>query len=173
MKKYELTNETKVMFGCTLHRIRARISFITYDGNEIHAGDLGGWVENESNLEQDGNARVYGNARVSGNARVYGNALVSGDAWVYGDARVSGNARVFRTDHILVIGPVGSQAAYATFFRVNNREIWASCGRFLGSLDVFLQTKTHEDNKHARVYRAAVELAKTCIDLDADEPENE
>lgn len=161
MKKYELTNETKVMFGCTLHRIRARISFITRDGNEIHAGDLGGWVENESNLEQDGNAWVYGNARVYG------------DAWVSDNARVCGNARVFRVDHILVIGPVGSQDACATFFRVNNREIWVSCGRFLGSLDVFLQTKTHEDNKHARVYRAAVELAKTCIDLDADEPENE
>lgn len=29
MKKYELTSETKVVFGCTLHRIRALASFGT------------------------------------------------------------------------------------------------------------------------------------------------
>ena len=40
MKKYELTSETKVVFGRTLHRIRALISF----GN-VEAGELGGWVE--------------------------------------------------------------------------------------------------------------------------------
>ena len=108
MKKYELTSETKDFMGRTLYRIKALVSF-----GDVRAGDLGGWVEGEKNLGQNGdawvsgnarvygdawvygNARVYGNAWVSGNAEVYGNAKVFGDAWVYGNAWVSGDAKVF------------------------------------------------------------------------------
>ena len=66
----------------------------------VKAGDVGGYIEKESNLSQYGDAWVSGNACVSGDARVSGsacvsdNALVSGNAWVCGNARVYGNARV-------------------------------------------------------------------------------
>lgn len=66
-KKYELTADTKIHAGTTLHRIRALKSF-----GPIAAGELGGYIERETNLAQDGNAWVYGNARVYGNAQVYG-----------------------------------------------------------------------------------------------------
>ena len=102
MKKFELTSETKInIFGKKLFRIKALISF----GN-VEAGETGGWVEKEENVNQSGdawvfdnaevfdNARVSGNARVSDNARVFDNARVSGNAWVFGNARVSYNARV-------------------------------------------------------------------------------
>ena len=95
-KKYELTADTKIHAGTTLHRIRALKSF-----GPIAAGELGGYIERETNLAQDGNAwvcgdaRVYGNARVCGDAWVYGNAQVNGNAWVYGDARVYGDAWVY------------------------------------------------------------------------------
>ena len=65
--KFEFTGETKVWFGITLHRIRA-VAAIAAIG--VAAGDLGGWVEREENLQVSGNAWVYGNARVSGNAQV-------------------------------------------------------------------------------------------------------
>ena len=102
--KYELTDETKEIGGITLHRIRALMDISRYG---VRAGDIGGWIEAESNLSQDddawvgGDARVYGNAvvcgdaKVYGDARVYGNAVVYGDAWVYGDAKVYGDARVY------------------------------------------------------------------------------
>lgn len=45
MKKFELTSETKVVWGKTLFRIKALISF----GN-VTVGDLGGFIEKESNL---------------------------------------------------------------------------------------------------------------------------
>lgn len=64
MKKYELTEETTVVYGHTLHRIRALIEF-----NDVKKGDIGGWIEHEGNLEQSGAAWV------SGDARVYGDAL--------------------------------------------------------------------------------------------------
>ena len=98
MKKYELTNETKTLVGGTvLHRIRA-LRAITRFG--VKAGELGGFVEGEINLSQDGDAWVFGNAcvsdnaKVSGDAKVYGSAEVSDNAWVYGNACVFGNAWV-------------------------------------------------------------------------------
>ena len=83
-KKYELTSETKVVFGVTLYRIRALVSF-----GIVSAGDVGGFVESEKNLEANGNAWVYGNAQVSGDAKVSGDARVYGNAWVYGNASKS------------------------------------------------------------------------------------
>ena len=96
MKKFELTDEKKDFFGTTLFRIKALVDF-----GMVRKGELGGFIEKESNLDHDGNAWVYGNAWVSGDARVYGdsrvygNARVSGDAWVYGNAWVSGDAWVY------------------------------------------------------------------------------
>ena len=84
--KYKLTKNTKEVNGITLSQIQALKDF----GN-VEKGDLGGWIEKEDNLTQQGNcwifdnAKVFGDARVSGNAKVYGNAGVSGDARVYGD----------------------------------------------------------------------------------------
>ena len=95
MKKYELTEETKIIGDKTLFRIRALRSFV-----DIKAGDLGGFIENERNLSHEdnawvsGNAKVIDNARVSDNALVSDNARVSGETWVGGNARVDGNARV-------------------------------------------------------------------------------
>ena len=177
MKKYEFTGETKqagVLEWNELHRIRAVVDF-----GEIKAGDLGGWIEKEDNLSHEdeswvsdsaevyGNARVSGNAWVVGNARASGSAWVSGSAWIGGDARVSGNAEVWKTTHVLVIGPIGSRNDYTTFYRDKDNEITVACGCFLGKLDEFLRRveEEHGDNKHALVYRAAAETAKAQIDL--------
>lgn len=108
MKKYELTDITKTLRdGTVLHSIRALRNFILADdGARICRGDLGGWVQSESNLSQGdaswvfGEASVYGEATVCGNAKVYGCAEVFGKACVeelatvYGNAKVFGNARV-------------------------------------------------------------------------------
>ena len=75
--KYKLTEETKEFLDRKLHRIVCVTAFAS-----VSVGDIGGWVESESNLSQEGNAWVYGDAWVCDNARVYG------DAMVYGDARV-------------------------------------------------------------------------------------
>ena len=144
MKKFELTTEQKInWFGRTLYRIKACISFTTTSGDEVKAGDLGGFVEKESNLSHDGKA------------------------WVWGNAKVCGDAEVFSVNHILVIGPAGSRSDFTTFFRDKDNEITVKCGCFLGKIDKFLEkvSRTHGDNKHALVYRAAVEVAKLQIDL--------
>lgn len=76
MKKYELTEETKEVFGRRLHRIRALKSF-----GDVCEGDLGGWIESEKNLSQNGDAWVCGDAEVYCNAKVYCNAWICGGAW--------------------------------------------------------------------------------------------
>ena len=82
-KHFELTSESKVdSFGGTLFRVR-----LTIDCKWGKAGDLGGWVQKDENIQ--------GFAWVSDNAQVYGNAQVSGNAWIYGDAQISGNAQVY------------------------------------------------------------------------------
>ncbi|MBN2904045.1 MAG: polymer-forming cytoskeletal protein, partial [Enterococcus sp.] len=70
MKKFELTTEFITnMFGTKLFRIKALVEF----GN-VKVGELGGYVEKEENVSQDGNAWVFDNAWVFGNAWVSGNA---------------------------------------------------------------------------------------------------
>lgn len=136
MKKYELTAEFIEKWGKKLFRIKALISF-----GSVEAGELGGYVEKEDNLAQTGNA------------------WVSGDAWVYGDARVSGNA-----DYLL-IGRIGSRFSFTTFFKNKDKGITVSCGCFLGTIAEFRAkvTDTHGNNKHAKMYNLAADMAELQI----------
>ena len=156
-KKFELTSETKIFFGRTLYRIRALIAF----GN-VESGELGGWVEKEANLSQEGNAWVYGDAQVSGNACVYGDARVYGDAWVSGNVWVSGNAWVSKPTHLFQIGAIGSRDDFTTFVRSETKNILVACGCFRGTIAEFeAQVKeVHTGTKHEKTYLAAIELAK-------------
>ena len=183
MKKFELTSETRVHLGTTLYRIKALISF-----RNVSAGDLGGFVEKEENLDQFGsawvygdawvygNARVYGDARVCddamvyGNAWVYGNARVYGDAWVYGNARVYGNAMVDKIGSVFWISAIGSRNDTSTFFKCNDGKIRVSCGCFFGDLEEFSAKvkETHGENEYGRVYMLAIEMAKARISLEGE-----
>ena len=178
MKKFELTSETKVVFGRTLYRIKALISF-----RDVNAGDLGGWIEKENNLDQSGdawvsgdaevygNAWVYGNARVSVDARVYGNAWVYGNARVYGNAWVCGDAEVSKIGSVLWISAVGSRNGTTTFFKCRDGNIRVACGCFFGTLKAFAERvkETHGENEFGRVYMLAIEIAKVRIGEGADE----
>jgi hypothetical protein len=118
-----------------------------------------------------GNAWVYGNAEVSGDARVYGNARVSGnaevsgDAWVYGNARVYGDAEVSGNADYLLIGRIGSRFSFTTFFKNKDKGITVSCGCFLGTIAEFRAkvTDTHGNNKHAKIYNLAADMAELQI----------
>lgn len=94
MKKYELTDETRVWEGRTLHRIRALIELELGTGDTVKPGDLGGWVENELNLAQESNAWIAGEAIVCDDARCYQSGFVSDNAVVIEEAQVFGAAWV-------------------------------------------------------------------------------
>ena len=121
-KHFKLTEETKVnKAGVKLHRIVA-----TRDSRHAKAGQLGGFIEKEENLDSeawvDGYAEVWGEAfvycfayvggiaRVYGHARVYGYARVYGKAQIYGHACVGVDARVYDNAHVHEKAYVGGQA---------------------------------------------------------------
>ena len=63
MKKYELTSEYVEFDGRKLYRIKALKSFYLC-GLTVKAGALGGYIEKEENLSQEGNAWIHGNASI-------------------------------------------------------------------------------------------------------------
>ena len=191
MKKFELTNEFVTnMFGTKLFRIRALVEF-----GDVEAGELGGYVEKESNLGHDDNAwvygdarvydnalvydnaRVYGDAQVSGDARVYDNARVYGDAWVYGNARVCGDALVCGDARVCGNGDYayahgfGSVNRTTTFFRLKDGGVGVRCGCFYGTLAQFRDKirETHGETKKAQEYLMLADL----MELRFEEDENE
>ena len=131
MKKYELTNETIEFRRRKLYRIRALRDF-----SNVKAGDLGGYIESEENLSQDGLCWVSEDARVCGNAWVCDNTDY---------ACISGFGRVQRT---------------TTFFRTVDGTIGVACGCFTGSLDEFRAKvrETHGDSKFAKEYLMIADL---------------
>ena len=166
-KKYELTGEfIEHWSGKKLYRIRALVSF-----GVVVAGQLGGFVESEKNLDQSlsGDAWVSGNALVYGDAWVYGDARVSGDAWVYGNARVYGDARVRShaviSEHKMIFGAsnVGSENGTLTVF--NGRDgLIVTRGCFTGTVDEFLAKSAEvHDDKTKNEYKLLIEVAKSRI----------
>lgn len=190
MKKYKFTGETKEIFTLSRFVILHRICAVSEFGT-VKAGDLGGWIEREENLSHDGlawvcnnatvcdNAIVRDNAIVSNNAIVRDDATVSNNAWVSNNAIVCGNvcvrtnaricdnAMVSSTNHILVIGPIGSRDDFITFYHDKENDITVRIGCFNGKIDEFLEkvSHTHGGSKHELTYQTAAELAKLQIKL--------
>lgn len=117
-RKYELTNETKVLDnGTIVHRIRALKDF-----GRVRSGDFGGWVENKQNLSQEGNAWLWqdacvcedayvcDDAQVVDHAMICGHAEILQDAYVSGCAKVDGGACVFCEARISDHAQVGGNA---------------------------------------------------------------
>ena len=99
--RYELTDERHPADD-RLRRIRA----LCYVRPGVRAGDLGGYVESESNLSHSGSAWVFGSAQVFGSA------------WVGGSARVFGSALIEEPMHVYAIsGPITPNAPRATLTR--------------------------------------------------------
>lgn len=100
-KKYKMTREGK------FYRIKALRSF-----NNADEGELGGLVEDSSNLSHDGDCWISYNAIVKNNSRIREDAKIAGfavcdNSHVYGDATVYGKAIVDRCticDNALISG---------------------------------------------------------------------
>lgn len=128
MNKYKILEGQYVeVCGKKLYRIQALKDFA-----RAKAGDIGGYIESESNLSQSDDARV------------------SGDAWVYG------------TRHYLNLGPIGSRDGYTTIYRDKSKKAIVVCGCFHGDLDGFERAvhKTHAGTKYEAEYMPLIQLAR-------------
>ena len=123
MKKYELVGEFE-FFGIKFFQIKALISF----GN-VDAGELGGYIEKEDNLDMSGNA------------------WVSGNALVYGDA------------HIMWVNKIGSCFRTLTIFKTENGfKLTTGCfiGTFEQFKEAVSRKK--EDDEYRKEYEALYHL---------------
>jgi UDP-3-O-[3-hydroxymyristoyl] glucosamine N-acyltransferase len=144
MPNYELTTNTKEVLGRTLYQIRATTSF----GN-VSRGELGGWIEKESNLSQNGEAWVADNACVFDNAFVFGDAKVYCDAMVFEDAKIYGNALVFGDALIY-----GNALVYCDARVFGDTKIYGNAFVF-GNALVYCDARVFEDAKiygNAEIY---------------------
>ena len=136
-KKYELTDEFVVHWsGKKLYRIRALVTF-----GAVVAGQLGGFVESEENLDQS----LYGNA------------------WVYGDALVRSYAVISERKMIFWATNVGSENGTLTVFNGKDGLI-VTRGCFAGTVDEFLAKSAEaHDDKTKNEYKLLIEVAKSRI----------
>ncbi len=99
--KYIKTKNTKKINGVSVFQIQ-----------RISDKKLGGWIEEDENLSQQGdafvyddavifgNAQVFGNAKILGNAQIYENAVVFGNAEISGNAQIKGNAQISKNAQV-------------------------------------------------------------------------
>lgn len=142
-KKYELTEETKEFYGRTLYRIKALKNF-----GDVEVGDLGGYIESESNLIQEGCAWVYGDAMV------FDNAKVCGDAMVFDNAEIKG-----KTDY-MVFKNWWSSRRYFTWTRSNN--MW-EVGCFYGTGKELVKKANKDSELSGREYERVVKYVKSIL----------
>ena len=164
-KKYILTDDVIDFNGHTLHRIKA-----VRDFDCVKAGDLGGFIESEKNLDHDGDAWVFNNAKVAddarvvGDAKVFGDACVTCDAWVSDNARVSDDARVF-----------GAARVFGDAKVFNNAKVFSDARVFgaawvFGDAWVFDDARVFDDAKvsnNAKVSGDAWVFGYACVTGDA------
>ena len=161
--KYKLTEETKEIYGRTLHRIVCVTAFAS-----VSVGETGGWVESEKNLSQYGNAWVYDNAWVYGNAKVYDNAKVCGNAEVYGNAKVydnakvCGNAEVKQTSDYIVLKNCWGSGRYFTYTSSNDK--W-HVGCFHGTGEKLIKKAYSENELKGKCYEASVKYVQEIMRL--------
>lgn len=172
--KYDLINE-----GC-MFRIVAAYDLELNDGTLIKKGRVGGLVDGEHNLSQEGRCWIHREAVVRGNAVVKDDAIVKDEAIICGDAVVGGSAVVQNecqvsgkatiTDNATIRGRVWVQGeAYlsgnfcASFVDNKNLRVWNYVGRVSRNLPQALEirVKTMTENEAKNWAKFNKEVGKT------------
>ena len=97
MKKYEITDIVHPLHS-QLHRIKALCSF----RKAVQAGQLGGFVQSEGNLSQEGSCWIFDDAIAMENAIVTQEAVMKDHATAMGHGHLGGTAVC--EDHALICG---------------------------------------------------------------------
>ena len=140
-KKYELVvDDTITFWGWKLFRIKALISF-----GSVDAGELGGYIQKEENLSQEGDAWVSGNAKV------------------WGDAEVWGNAKVSDLGDVIVFKNHWSSGRHFTYTKSN--KMW-KVGCFYGTGQELIDKAYQDNDKSGNYYKAYVEFVEKLEALD-------
>lgn len=154
-KKYKLTEETINIYDRTLYRIEALKDF-----GDVKKGDKGGFIENESNLSQNGDCWVSDDAKVYDTAKVYDDAKVYGDAAVCGETRICSDAVVCANSDYILFKNWWSSGRYFTWTRSNN--MW-KVGCFYGIGKELIEKAYKDSELSGREYERIVKYVESII----------
>lgn len=88
-KKYELTDITIEFEGRKLYRIIALKDFF-----DVKKGDIGGYVQSEDNLSQEGDCWVYDQAKCMDNARMFDNSKIYDSSKMFDNSEMHDNSKM-------------------------------------------------------------------------------
>lgn len=96
--KYEILYDQKeqVYDGVYCYRIKALKDF-----DDVKIGDIGGCIQSEKNLSQEGNCWIYDDAVVINDSSVSENAKVRNKAYIADNVRIYGNATILDNPYII------------------------------------------------------------------------
>ena len=126
MDKYKILydNKKEVYDDVFIYRIQALKDF-----SDVKAGDIGGYVQTENNLSQEGNcwiyddAIVYNNSKIIDNAKVCNKAILADNAIVMEDAIVKDEAYIVGNGNILGKAIVSEYAYIEDFSLIKDATI--------------------------------------------------
>ena len=149
-KKYELVKSDSIRIKShILYRIRALKDFsyrkyklpstftktvvdemptsttdLDYITIKVKAGDLGGYIEREQNLSQEGNCWIDGEeTQVCGYAKVRDNAVVCDSAFVFGSSLVCDNAEVSGHAELRYECVIADNALVTGYTKLKNKKV--------------------------------------------------
>ncbi|MCE0824876.1 YdcK family protein [Buttiauxella sp. A2-C2_NF] len=92
MNKYQLMGDARLhdyLVDGTKQQVKLWQVVALCDFSDVKAGQLGGWIENEDNLSQQGHCWIYGHESV-----VFGGSCVTEDAQIHGSSTLCHQAHV-------------------------------------------------------------------------------
>ena len=146
-KKYKITDIEMAWNDHTLHRIESLKDFTLINGKEVRKGDLGGWVESENNLSQEGlcwiydECKMYENAGRSENSIGYGSSQQHGNSQQYGNSQQFGDSRQYRNSR-----QYGNSIQYGNSMQSENSRQYGNSMQY-GNSKQFGCSQQYEDSK--------------------------
>lgn len=136
--KYKLTEEYIVYNGRKLYRIQALKDML-----DIHVlkGDLGGFVESENNLSQEGDCWIFHDAMVCGNAIVFENACIFHDAEVFDNAKVFSRSTISDNAKIFGFAQINKSSSVSGHAKVYDEAIITDFSKVCSDAEVFGNAK--------------------------------
>lgn len=168
-KKYEILydQKEKIYDGVCCYRIRALKDF-----SDVKSGDIGGYVQSEKNLSQEGNCWIYDEAEVLNNAIVCDNAvvknkaIVADNAVVLDDSIVKESAYTFGNSHIIGKSIISDHCRIDDFSVIKDATI-EGYAEIAGNTEITGNVIISDDT---RITNSTIHTYEDISDIDCDNP---
>jgi carbonic anhydrase/acetyltransferase-like protein (isoleucine patch superfamily) len=154
-KKYELVkDQTIIIQDKTLYRIRALRSF-----SNVKEGEIGGYVQSESNLSHAGCCWIYDDAKVYDNAKVYNKARICGRSEIYDEAEIYHTALILGSVKVFHSARISSYAIIQDNVQVFGYSCVFDYAKISGNVKIFDHAQIYDStlvSGNSQIYGSAI-----------------